>query len=217
MIKHIVILLLFLFNNLSLMGQFKDERTGILLSKEYKERNLYTSLDFILSGQSIGFHSDKFNELVTSKSLKIDIGWEVGIKFSYNRIAIDGNYYISKGNFPGIDSFAVSGYGGFVSYKLPYLQTRLFNPYLGVGYQWSNISGSISSVKSLLDTSQPIWKIGIAPIVIKDSNSGNVMYSIVLEYRQSVDTKNQYSYNQFIIGIGYNFFHKKHKIKTILL
>jgi hypothetical protein len=88
--------------------------------------------------------------------------------------------------------------------------TKYLLPYAGIGYQISNISGSLNYGElgtynnvlaheefSTSNTSSPFWKIGIQSYLLN-------YFPIIIEYSQTFNNKNR-NFNQFSVGIGLSF------------
>ncbi len=198
----LMVLLLIIIIPINIYSQ--DKETGIITKVKYKEKSEYFYVPKVGVSLSINnpiFYSEGFTHVLENELLIERNKMIFGGNMSFGSVLVDFNY-IYNGYRSSIQDFTYTGYEGFISYRTSIINYYNLDPYIGVGYQFSQIAGS----ESVLDISQPIWKIGFRPFIplFNNSNDNNIVY-IILEYKQSFNTSNPHAFNSFSYGLGYGW------------
>ena len=158
------------------------------------------NIGVMYSYQHSNFYAAKFNENLENGLIEHGYGDSYSIRQSLYPIIIDISGFISRYNSPvsktkiKFRGFEIDG-----AIRIPYLPIYLLRPYIGVGYQYSQVDND----DSYINTSQTIWKVGITTPMI--AISWITAIYINAEYKQSLDLSSPYSFNQLSIGLGFQF------------
>jgi hypothetical protein len=116
------------------------------------------------------------------------------IDYCYNHFSIDNNS--SQSINPSAVIFqGIGASASIVLFPCP----RYFIPYAGIGYQLSNLKGSVNESKYVSIISCPYWKTGIQSYI--GNPQSEFTFSIFIEYKQSLISDK--SYNQLEFGVGF--------------
>jgi len=180
----------------------QDKETGIFTRIKHKNKSEFHDYAFIGLSLSINnptFYSqpfiDKLNEGLIKETNKMIFATNI----SYRRLQFDINYF--QNNYTSsLSEFNMTydGFEGFLSYRIQLINYLHIDPYIGIGYQESQIANS----ESILKVSQPLWKIGMNPFFSIPNSDNQIIYFIV-EYKQSFNYSSNYSVKDFSYGVGY--------------
>ena len=196
--KKLLFIHIFIIFSCAIFGQEADERTGILFGEQKKTKSypLLSRLSLEFNFIKPTFYSNSFLENIDNGIIEYTFGWSSAIKVSLkNILIINGTYSQTYYKSPIVYEnfvFETIDLGG--AFILPYLNNKIFKPFIGIGYQFSKIR--ISDNRK--DLSQSILTVGFNVIPYK------YIY-LVGEYKQSIDFSEAFPYNIFIIGIGVTY------------
>lgn len=182
----------------------QDKETGILTSIGSRGKSklfLYPKIGVSLSINNPTFYSIAFIDKLENELIKETNKMIFGGNMSYKNILLDFNYFYNKytSSLTEFDT-TYDGFEGFISYRTSIINFLNIDPYIGVGYQYSQLSNA----ESILELSQPVWKVGISPS-FHIPNSENNIINFLVEYKQSFNTSSAHSFNNLSYGLGYGW------------
>lgn len=151
----------------------------------------------IYSYQQTKFYASRFSEQLDNGAIKIGYGDSYTLRQGWYPFMIDVSGFISRYNSTlSQKTIKFRGLEVDMSTNIPGLPKYFLRPYLGIGYQLSQVDDN----ESFVNTSQLIWKAGIVPIKIYISR--HLAFFFTGEYKQSLDASSPYAFNQFSVGFG---------------
>ncbi|MBP6870694.1 MAG: hypothetical protein KBC43_01685 [Bacteroidales bacterium] len=220
--NRFLFLLLILFISSGLYAQqkslpsnkYKDRITLGEIQEKMKECNGFTI--------SYGYHqtvflNPRFDANMDNGILERKYGGVFRVSYMLHPVIFDVDWFSSRfrihdsGNWALEDTTDVRhrGLSLFISTTLfPLVHTRAFIPYIGIGYQTSSLGANINLISFSsgkdesqvisLNTSSPLWKIGLTTRIWQ-------ALVINIEYRQAFLTKEKKGYNELGIMLGIDY------------